>query len=77
MTVTTRIQRASVRYERSDRGAGRAAALSRRALEMVASRLPPGTSGRIGRLRVDIRVDRQTSDRELAERIAEAIARRL
>jgi hypothetical protein len=73
----TRIARATVSYPGGVGGPARAAALTREALAMVAARLPPGATRRVGLLRVDLRVGRGAVPASIAERIAEAIARRL
>ena len=72
----TRIGKTTMSYVGGGRGPAQAAALSRRAMEMVSRRLPRGASGHVGRLRIEVRVGRAASDREIAERIAEAVARR-
>jgi len=72
-----RIGRAQISYRGGDRSVGRAASLSQKALALVAERARPKSSGRIGRLEIEVRVKRGQADQSIAERIADALARRL
>jgi hypothetical protein len=72
----TRIGKVAIRYNEA-RSPERAAAIARQAMAMIAERLPAGSTGRVGRLRVQVHVHRDAPDRAIADRIAGAVARRL
>jgi len=72
-----RINQAQISYRGCDRSPDRAAALSREALTLLARRAPETRGGHIGRLSVEVRVQRNMADSTIAARIADAIARRL
>jgi len=76
-----RIAKAKLRYEGFDGSGGRAAAISRQALEILRAELGHhgvmDAEGRVGRLRVSIEMRAGASDDALARRIAGAVSEKL
>lgn len=72
-----RIGATRVQFEGCERSPERAAELSREALALVARRAPEVAGGRIGTLRIEVRVERDMADGAIARRIADALGRKL
>ena len=72
-----RVGRATISYRGCVRTAPAAEAVSRQALALVARRAPEVAGGNRGRLSVVVRVRHGMADAVIAERIADAIMRRM
>jgi len=71
-----RVGEAAISYRGCVRTASAAEAVSRQALALVARR-PPATGGHRGHLTIVVRVPHGMADAAIAERIADAIRRRI